>query len=314
MSDIYDRAFRTILNDCSKFILPLINEAFGEHYTGSETITFLPSEHMQSQDDGDVQKIIVDTNFSVTGSTVKKYHWECQSKPDSRMLIRLFEYDAQIALDQGNTGTETLTVEFPNSAVLYLRSNGNTPDRYRYVIKTPGGTVEYEIPVMKIKSYSLDEIFEKKLLLLLPFYIFTFEADFKEYETNDEKLKALKAEFQSIIDRLEQLEKENVIGEFDKLTIIELADDVVKQIAARYEKVLQGVDSIMSGPIIVTKAKQAWNDGMQQGIQKGIQQGKEQGKLSLAFELIRSGLLSISDASKKLGMSEAAIQEQMAAM
>ena len=32
----YDDVFRTLLNDCSSLILPVINELFGEHYTGSE--------------------------------------------------------------------------------------------------------------------------------------------------------------------------------------------------------------------------------------------------------------------------------------
>ena len=40
MGNIYDGAFRTILNDCRKFILPVINEIFGEEYTGSEKIEF----------------------------------------------------------------------------------------------------------------------------------------------------------------------------------------------------------------------------------------------------------------------------------
>ena len=40
MSNLYDGAFRTILNDCRQLILPLINEIFGEEYTGSETIEF----------------------------------------------------------------------------------------------------------------------------------------------------------------------------------------------------------------------------------------------------------------------------------
>ena len=31
---IYDGAFRTILNDCRKLIIPIINEIFGETYTG----------------------------------------------------------------------------------------------------------------------------------------------------------------------------------------------------------------------------------------------------------------------------------------
>ena len=40
MANIYDGAFRTILNDCRKMIIPVINEIFGETYTGEEEIRF----------------------------------------------------------------------------------------------------------------------------------------------------------------------------------------------------------------------------------------------------------------------------------
>ena len=42
----------------------------------------------------------------------------------------------------------------------------------KYVIATPGGTVRYDVPVMKVQAYTLGEIFEKGLLMLIPFYIF----------------------------------------------------------------------------------------------------------------------------------------------
>lgn len=42
----------------------------------------------------------------------------------------------------------------------------------KYVIVTPGGTVQYYVPIMKVQTYSLDNIFEKSLLMLIPFYIF----------------------------------------------------------------------------------------------------------------------------------------------
>ena len=41
MANIYDGAFRTILNDCQKLIIPIINEIFGETYTG-EKYSFFP--------------------------------------------------------------------------------------------------------------------------------------------------------------------------------------------------------------------------------------------------------------------------------
>ncbi len=31
----YDDAFRTLLNDCSELIIPVVNEVFGEHYSGA---------------------------------------------------------------------------------------------------------------------------------------------------------------------------------------------------------------------------------------------------------------------------------------
>ena len=41
----YDDVFHTLLNDCSPLALPLINEMFGETYTGKEKIFFSPNEH-----------------------------------------------------------------------------------------------------------------------------------------------------------------------------------------------------------------------------------------------------------------------------
>ena len=150
MGNIYDGAFRTILNDCRKMILPVINEIFDEEYIGDEKIEFFPNEHFLDQQDAADKERITDTNFRVIGKEIKKYHLECESSlPDGKMTIRLFKYDAQIALDEGEVMEETLTVAFPNTAVLYLRAYKKTPDKMRYVIVTPGGTVQYDIPVMK---------------------------------------------------------------------------------------------------------------------------------------------------------------------
>ena len=146
MGNIYDGAFRTILNDCRQMIIPVINEIFKEDYTGNEIIEFHPNEHFIDQQDAADKERITDTNFIIYGKKKKKYHLQCESSlPDGRMTIRLSEYDAQIALDEGEVINETLTMTFPNTAVLYLRNYKKTPDKMRYVIKTPGGTVEYDV-------------------------------------------------------------------------------------------------------------------------------------------------------------------------
>ena len=275
MSNIYDGAFRTILNDCRKLIIPVINEIFEEEYTGEEEIQFFPNEHFIDQQDKADKERITDTNFTVYGKIQKKYHIECESSlPDGKITIRLFEYDAQIALDEGEVKSQTLTVTFPNTAVLYLRTYKKTPDKMKYVIITPGGTVQYDVPIMKVQKYSLDDIFEKRLLLLIPFYIFSHERNFPKYNSNEKKLEELKAEYQIILERLDELEQQEVIGTFDKRTIIDLFGDVIKEIARKYKNVQKGVGDMMRGPLIETSARRLRNEARKETALRMLQDGE----------------------------------------
>ena len=294
MGNIYDGAFRTILNDCRKLIIPVINEIFDEHYTGEEEIRFFPNEHFLDQQDAADKERITDTNFQIIGRIVKKYHLECESSlPDGKITIRLFEYDAQIALDEGEVTEETLTVTFPNTAVMYLRAYKKTPDKMKYVIVTPGGTVQYDVPIMKVQSYSLDEIFEKRLLMLIPFYIFSHEKSFSEYNNNEQKLEELKAEYRIILERLDDLEKQGIIGAFDKRTIIELSSDVIREIARKYENVQKGIGAMMRGPLIQTEARTILNES----------------KKETALRMLKVGKLTVEEIAEYSALSVAEVEQ-----
>ncbi|MCI9128307.1 MAG: hypothetical protein HFG28_14295 [Eubacterium sp.] len=306
MGNIYDGAFRTILNDCRKLIIPVINEIFREEYTGEEKIEFLPNEHFLDQQDEADKERITDTNFRVIGKITKKYHLECESSlPDGKITIRLFEYDAQIALDEGEVTEETLTVTFPNTAVLYLRNYKKTPDKMKYVIVTPGGTVKYDIPLMKVQNYTLDDIFEKRLLLLIPFYIFSHEKNFPEYNSNEQKLEKLKSEYRYILERLDELEQQGVIGAFDKRTIIELSSDVLKEIAQKYGNVQKGVGDIMGGALIETEARTILNQGIKQGKTQGISETKKQ----TALRMLKMGKLTIEEIAECSELNIAEVEQ-----
>ena len=298
MANIYDGAFRTILNDCRKLIIPVINEIFGETYIGEEEIQFFPNEHFIDQQDEADRERITDTNFTIFGKIPKKYHIECESSlPDGRITIRLFEYDAQIALDEGEVTEETLTVTFPNTAVLYLRTYKKTPDKMKYVIITPGGTVQYDVPIMQVQTYSLDDIFEKRLLMLIPFYIFSHEKGFPEYNSNEQKLAELKAEYQEILKRLDELEQQGVIGAFDKRTIIELSGDVIKEIAQKYENVQKGVGDIMSGALIETSARRLKNEA------------ENETKKQTALKLLKRGKQTVEEIAEDTGLSITEVEQ-----
>ena len=65
-----------------------------------------------------------------------------------------------------------MTVHFPRSAVLFLRHTRNTPDVMRIFVETQNGVCVHEVAVLKLGDYSLDDIFAKKLLILILFHIF----------------------------------------------------------------------------------------------------------------------------------------------
>ena len=291
----YDDVFRTMLNDCSRFILPLLNEVFGENYDGTETIVFANDYHFQNKQDGAEDKIITDASFKVIkGDIEKKYHLECQSTIDNSMVLRFFEYDSQIALDDatiekivgddgGKKSDGVLTVTFPHSAVLYLRSNKNTGDVMTIRFVTPGGELKYDIPIIRMQSYSLEDIWEKEIYLLIPFYIFTHEANFPKYNEDENLLQGLVNEFKEICIKMEELTQQGKMTELERRIIIELSKKVIDNIARKYERIRKGVDGIMGGKVIETEAKKMYNKGILIGEENGRNESlKEQIKKKLA--------------------------------
>ncbi len=261
---------------------------------------FFPNEHFLDRQDAADRERITDTNFRVTGKTVKKYHLECESSlPDGKMAVRIFEYDAQIALDEGEVTEETLTVTFPHTAVLYLRAyrKKKTPDKMKYVIVTPGGTVAYDIPIMKVQAYSLADIFDRRLLFLIPFYIFSHEKKFPKYNSNEQELEKLKAEYQEILAGLDDLERQEVIGAFDKRTLIEISGDVLKELTKKYENIQKGVGEIMGGALIETSARKLKNET------------KNETKKETALRMLKRGKLTPEEIAEYADLSIAEVRE-----
>ena len=193
------------------------------------------------------------------------------------MLIRIFEYATQIALDQGELENNVLKVEIPRSAILFLRSNGATPDKMTIEIKTPGGVNSFDVPVMKAQKYSIDDIFEKGLLFLIPFYIFSHESRFQEYELDEDALKELKIEYMEIVKRLDSLLENGSISVYTKKMIVEMSNKVVNHLAQKYDNVKEGVTSIMGGKVLEYEAKQILNEGKMKQAKETAQVLREMG-------------------------------------
>ena len=298
----YDDAFRTMMNDCVRLLIPVLNEVFGKNYTGNEKIVPHPNEHFINQQDGKEQKRVTDSAFSIISENggEDKYVFECQSNADDTLIVRIFEYITQVALDAGEIINHELIVTIPNAAVLFLRSNKNTPNTMGIVINTPGGSVSFDVPIMKVKSYSLEQIFKKNLYFLLPFYIFNLEKNFPEYEKNSEELKNLKKEYADFMIRLEQAVTDGKIFTHDKRTILEMSKKVLENIAFKYSNIQKEVKEVMGGKVLEYEGRNIFYEGLEQGRSEGIRLGRSEGRLegrtealNAAIDFMRSNGISI---------------------
>ena len=279
------------MNDCVRLLIPVINEIFGKNYTGKEKIIPHPNEHFINQQDGNEQKRITDSSFSIiSGRHEDKYIFECQSTADDTMLIRIFEYITQEALDSGKILKHKLIVSIPNAAVLFLRTKKDTPDAMNIVINTPGGTVDFDVPIMKVNSYSLAQIFEKNLYFLLPFYIFNLEKNFSKYEHDPAELEKLRREYVDFMTRLELAVLNRKIFTHDRRTILEMSKKVLENIAVKYDNIQKEVKDIMGGRVLDYEGRSIFYDGVARGRIEGEEHGRREEKFDTARRLREMGM------------------------
>ena len=163
-----------------KLLIPPVNEVFGTEYSKEMEVLRLPEEHQKI-----VSKVVADS-CSKVGEQI--YHFECQSRADGGMTLRMIEYDFMLALAQGITNDEQRRLKFPKSCIIYLRTMENTLSEECLEIEFSNGqVVVYQVPVLKLKAYTIDEIFEKNLLILLSYYIMNYERELSQIAKSKEK-------------------------------------------------------------------------------------------------------------------------------
>ena len=250
---IFDDVFRTMIEKMPYLAVPLINEVFHTSYPEDVKITQLRNEHQQK--DGE---IITDSCLLIGK---KMYHIECQSTDDTTMAIRMIEYDFAIAVENAEKQGRRYRIEFPRSCVLFLRSSGNTPDYLEADVIFPDGkTHVYSIPAIKMADYTKDHIFEKNLLMLLPFYIMRYEKKKHDMRKNLELLQILLDEYDEIRINLEkELTETGKAKLYTNLTklIVKIADHIFE----KEEDIRKGIGDIMGGKVLELESERLKAEG-----------------------------------------------------
>ena len=283
---IFDDVFRTMIEKMPYLAVPLINEVFHTSYPQDVPIIQLRNEHQQENGE-----IITDSCLKIGD---KLYHIECQSTDDTTMAIRMIEYDFSIAVENAHKQGRRYRMDFPRSCVLYLRSGNNTPDFLGVEMAlADGNIVLYQISTIKLETYTKDSIFEKNLLMLLPFYIMRYEKNIhEEIRTN-------------LVKELSGADKAALYMDLNKL-IIKIADYICQS----EEVVRKGIGDVMGGKVLELESERLRAEGEKIGEIKGEIRGEAKGEERLSI-LINRLILDGRSAEIKSVVTNAEIRKQM---
>lgn len=175
---LWDEITKAISFGMTHRLLPVIKEAYGREYPPGTSIQLLSTEHTTYLDapGENPSSKLMDIAILVDGTDF--YHIESQMDNDHQMVIRMIAYDLHFAI-QHSTMEDELTreiiIHFPQSMVIYPEPNRSIPDKLQCRLIFPDRSQHiYQLPTVRIQSYSLKEIQEKHLDFFIPFTLLRF--------------------------------------------------------------------------------------------------------------------------------------------
>lgn len=278
---IFDDVFRTIAQKFPFLFILLINKVFGTNYSKSTKCLELRNEHYTK--DG---KIITDSLFCIQNIF---YHFECQSKKDGTMILRMFEYDSAIAIENAEEVNGITKVEFPHSCVVYIRNHKGMPKTHKMEIYFPDGQkVIYSVPIVCVSDYSVNDLFDEGLIAFLPYVVLRYEHFVKSNGMNKKKMSDLLTDMQTISSRLRKYPDVSETFELDMIDLIQKINHYI----IPEENIAKGkVDEIMGGRVLELESERLLREGKAEGRAEGRIEGRAEGQSLLAktVRLLRDG-------------------------
>jgi len=252
-----DEIVKLLFNVSKPMLIATVNGLFNTTYdpdSADVEVIKTATEYVKN----DMKVIRSDLFLQITANGKSTdYHVEFQISADSRMVIRLFEYDIQHAMDKLRL---TDTVEIPRlrlsqSLVIHFEKGGNIPDKYRMIIEYADGTEhEYTAEVFKYWDYDSTMLIGKKLYNLLPLQLFILRAELDKL-TKDKSAESKQKAATKVISLTENLantlmglydDKAFDVNDLDK--IISSLNELLAHLRDRYgiaEELSKGVENMI---------------------------------------------------------------------
>ncbi|MGL4848659.1 MAG: coiled-coil domain-containing protein [Clostridium sp.] len=222
-----DQVLKFLFTTSNRVLIKLLNGLFNENFNEDEVnISISGNEFIEDN----LDTIKGDMFYTALKKNNEKinYHIEFQTKNDSSMVIRTFEYGFKKAKEESINEKKMKTIYFPKQKVIFFEENKNIEDSLKMRIVFPNEKEYiYEVEVMKYWEYTTEDLIAKKLYPLIPLQLFNLRKELNklEKENKDEDIKNLSEKAKRLAKTLAEasnklLKEEEIYGEdFHKLLL-----------------------------------------------------------------------------------------------
>ena len=153
--------------------------------------------------------------------------------------------------------------------------------------------------ILEVSAYSLDELFGKKLLVFLPFYLLRYERTIKKDDTECIEFQKLMEDTTELINRLDGL------SENFETDMVDFIGRISDHICRASKNAKERMDGVMRGRVLELKSDVLKAEGRKEG--------RAEGETKALAGLVKDGIIDTQTAAKRMGVSVKKFKEMAAA-
>lgn len=207
---------------------------------------------------------------------------EVQTGRDGEVFVRISRYILGAAASRTYSekidGKDRVCVDLPDMALVYLRPPKNMAAEAELCIRGSGQELIHPIQVLRMDHMTLETMLDRNLLFLVPFYLFRYADKLSEIQDDPQQLEELMAEYQVIATTLAKRVENGTLSKPDRSMLGLLTGEVSDQLAARQDKIREGVTRIMTGELILWRPRDIFRKGRAEGLEEGRAEGHKEGR------------------------------------
>ncbi|MDR1586695.1 MAG: hypothetical protein LBS57_04485 [Treponema sp.] len=231
---LFDLVFKHLMTLSDRAVINCINGLFNTNHPPDSKVSRPSTETV----DDNLRRSVADMVIVI--NDIHRYLIESQINNDKDMLIRIFRYILSEGQRSAKRGGHILTIHIPDARVIYWETTRNTPDRELLRFEFPDGLVaELNVPSIKFPEFSTAELEERRLILLLPFYLLKLRRQTENAKTGEQRRKLFASLKKLLLDIHKMIERgrdRELIGGTDFIKIWEITKLLYESLYSDYNE------------------------------------------------------------------------------